>query len=801
MAHDEQDQTDGWAIYSEWIDKFRCESDTITEYDENSDFNSKLRSCASNIDRFSLIWTDDRLRGELDRQYRDDINKANTKINDRTNKSDEESARMRELGNESFKNNNHLDALKFYTQAVCYAPYPCATDNSNNDVRCNQTMAIALANRSAALFSLRRYRLCLLDIDLALKFNYPTQKKFKLLIRKVKCLHILSVWVNEFEIIKQELRQMMRSNDSPEFVRAEIASMFEFIEQTTSEDHEKDDTDVVDSMEIKITNNNKQLTQAADCVEMSYSSEKGRILITNKDTSYGRLLLSEEPFACLLVSSRREDHCYNCFGKLYGCGLGCRRCTQVLYCSLDCMEANQAIHKYECDNTLDLQDDLGVAYLVLRILFKVDLNLKEFTIKQKKSASRKSVQDILSIEPVDWTELSYNNDYPAVLSLMDHASDFDCEDLMGYTLTAAYLLILIMDKFSDQIETISDKQTQLFMGSIILRHLFQLQTNLISILDQDFQGVVMTGSSLNGVRERPIGVGIYPTISLMNHSCRPNILTIFNRNKLHAHAATGLECGTELNYCYGPSVNRLTKKDRQERLKDQYFFDCNCTCCASDQEDETRALLCPACQGPIVYNLDLTHRCTKCKAEDQINIRESLEKIDQIRSYIDALDLQDEYEEDDMRRLVGLEKALGKLAFWRHNLFPTVKTKLIECAQCLQDMHLAKKYCDEEIELNSKIFGADSYETLMAKMKLLNIRQSEVCGRGTSADNTKDAQSIKELDELLRTVTYIRNKFKDYLTSTNITGADTSFEEEFKFLDIIQKSLIDEKNELSRVAE
>lgn len=47
-------------------------------------------------------------------------------------------------------------------------------------------LALALANRSAVLFSLKQYYLALDDIKLALESGYPKELQFKLLERKVR---------------------------------------------------------------------------------------------------------------------------------------------------------------------------------------------------------------------------------------------------------------------------------------------------------------------------------------------------------------------------------------------------------------------------------------------------------------------------------------------------------------------------------------------------------------------------------------------------------------------------------------
>lgn len=783
MAHEEQDYVDGWITYLYFVDKLRNESDIISRYDKDEKFKKKLVASKSNYEKFKLLWQNDDIRDELQTIFKADLESCNLKRKMRKGKSSEQSKQMRDLGNMSFKDSNYIDALNQYTQAVRFAPYP------SQDVK-DDSLALALANRSAALYSLTRYRLCLLDIDLAIKYGYPEKNLFKLLIRKVKCLHILSIWANDVEQIKDNLKIMLKSRDTKEFVKTEILNMFEFIEQTQPETMEKDELDVIDETTMKVSNFSKSLSQAADCVEMSYDSDKGRYLITNKDVSFGRLMVAEEPYVCNLAPSKRDQYCYNCFARLNLCGLGCSNCTQVLYCSEECIEAKADAHCYECNRFLDFQDKLGVAYIVAHIMFKINFDLTTTEIHSKKTTERKTINEVLQISSSDWPDLVYKNDYAAVLSLMDHSEDYDYNELMGFSLTAVYLVTAFVNLFANSSNKLMDKETQLVTGSIVTRHLLQLQTNLISILDQNLQDLALVGRTLADIQEKPVGIGIYPTVSLLNHSCSPNILSIFHRNKFLARAATSLECGTEINYCYGPSVNRMSKKDRMSFLKKQYFFICSCESCKSNKENEGRALLCPTCRGPIIYNQDLTQECQNCHATDAVDVKSHLDRLAELQQHFNWLSVSNGDYSNKLKKLKDLESSLTELVYWRHPLFVQIKSDLIECAENLEDMESALKYCQEELELCSKTHGKDSYESIMTMLKLINIKWQSLY---YSIEETKCKEvrekAVQELKALPSTVTEIRGKLKDLLTSTNILGAESSFEVELKFLSDINASI------------
>jgi len=792
MAHDAQDFIDGWFSYSAWIDDLRDDSEIIAGCDEIDTFKEGLLACRTNLERFRYIYNNQDIRNEVRICYKRELAENLELRQSRKGKSIEESKRTRELGNRSFKDGNYLEALKHYTQAIKHAPYP---SKDQPDV----SLALALANRSAALYSLTRFRLSLHDIDLALKFNYPAENAYKLLIRKVRCLHILSVWANDVEDIKTNLRQMLHNPQVKEFIKTEIANMFDFLENSNPEEIDKDEADVADDIAIRVCSTGKSLPNANDCIEMSYNDEKGRYLLMSKDASFGRLLIAEEPFVCNLSVHKRDQYCYNCFAVLHSCGLACNNCTQVLYCSLDCLEANSSLHAYECNTFLDFQQMIGIAYLVAHIMFKIDFQYDRIAVHDKKSTDYKSLEEVINIPASSWPDLVYKNDYASVVALQDHSEDYDYDSVMGYTLTAVYMMEAFIEHFPSKIPT--DEQSRLVLGSLLLRHLMQLQTNSISIICQDLQNMSLVGHSINTVKEEPIGVGIYPTVSLLNHSCLPNIMSIFHNNKFVARASRSLECGTEVNYCYGPSVNRMSRKDRQARLKEQYFFDCTCDSCSNDKEDESRALICPKCGGPVIYNKDLTHKCMKCHESDILKVGDILRQVNELKTKLDEFKNDNSNDEATLR---SIEENLKSLVHWKNPLFFQIKSQLIDCAEANQDLESALKYCREELELYDRSYGDNSLESIFTKLKFINLEWQRLKRTIDEDCSLSENQEFKEkileqLRDVQATVKATRGKLKDLLNSTNIYGAETSFHQELKFLSSMNAKLTKAITELEKV--
>ncbi|XP_042225909.1 SET and MYND domain-containing protein 4-like [Homarus americanus] len=91
-------------------------------------------------------------------------------------KSREVSESRRTDGNKAYQEKKYQQALLNYSQAVMRAPY----DEG-------ESLALALANRSAVLYHMKEYQLALHDIQLALQVNYPINLIYKVLDRRGQC--------------------------------------------------------------------------------------------------------------------------------------------------------------------------------------------------------------------------------------------------------------------------------------------------------------------------------------------------------------------------------------------------------------------------------------------------------------------------------------------------------------------------------------------------------------------------------------------------------------------------------------
>ncbi|XP_065535489.1 N-lysine methyltransferase SMYD2 isoform X3 [Lathamus discolor] len=87
-----------------------------------------------------------------------------------------------------------------------------------------------------------------------------------------------------------------------------------------------------------------------------------------------------------------------------------------------------------------------------------------------------------------------------------------------------------------------------------------------------------------------LGSAIFPDVALMNHSCCPNVIVTYKGTLAEVRAVKEIEPGEEVFTSY---IDLLyPTEDRNNRLRDSYFFDCDCEECVTKEKDKDKLEIC-----------------------------------------------------------------------------------------------------------------------------------------------------------------------------------------------------------------
>lgn len=87
------------------------------------------------------------------------------------------------------------------------------------------------------------------------------------------------------------------------------------------------------------------------------------------------------------------------------------------------------------------------------------------------------------------------------------------------------------------------------------------------------------------LKSQRIFTGIFPRISMLNHSCSGTIRNVFDRDRLTIFATEDLNEGAEIFNCYGPNYKLMSYQERQDSLRLQYNFICKCEKCLNKNDE------------------------------------------------------------------------------------------------------------------------------------------------------------------------------------------------------------------------
>ncbi|KAK0178103.1 hypothetical protein PV328_002084 [Microctonus aethiopoides] len=612
-------------------------------------------------------------------------------------------------GNEFFKKKNYLTSVELYTTSAKYAIF----DNGD--------YSISLANRSAALFHMGEYESCLEDIDVALASNYPTELRPKLHLRAAQC------WIKLYDASRADEQLTEAQNlitidenisaDDRENVMRNIGKltmeMNELLEQKV-----RKFPDVIKWSPEDLLPPNPMYSSASSVLTRDYSPTRGRYVKTKSAIKRGDVLYVEKPFAFVTL-----DHvvsnliCVHCCNHIANTGYPCRGCPHVLYCSKKCWSISWlSYHKWECVGyEMSIWKQIGIAHLAVKVFFS-------------------------SIEIHD------NTKFNEVQKLVTNIDKLSTDDLIIYSITARMLVQYLevytnvlstidmkkclVDKFMNEEFTISSDVSchegkKLFVGTLLLRHMLQLIANGHAITRLNLTDA--EGANIFEEQQQRVAVGIYPSVSMMNHSCDPNIMNTFWNDYLIVKAVRNIPAGGEIFNCYGPHFRRMGLKERQDALKNQYCFTCQCEPCTDPELqhflDRFDALKCLNCAGPL-SDVDLnSFKCLNCNLICTADVKNRADDLNNATTLFNlAQDFMQQGKNDEA--LDHLERCLKirqKWLFKYHDDLTITYDSLGKVCVAMSQWCDSISYLETSILAVEEKFGLDSIEVANELNKITDI--------------------------------------------------------------------------------
>uniref|UniRef100_A0AAY4BFL2 [histone H3]-lysine(4) N-trimethyltransferase n=1 Tax=Denticeps clupeoides TaxID=299321 RepID=A0AAY4BFL2_9TELE len=257
-------------------------------------------------------------------------------------------------------------------------------------------------------------------------------------------------------------------------------------------------------------------------VERFIARGKGNGLRAVGSAATGELLYTGSPLACCVSKNCLSSACHNCFAS--GSWL-LWSCSLMRY-----FIQKQAWleHKRECKYFKSLQPRVppDSVRLAARIIFTLVSSQDLYSIMQHES----------------------------------HLEDMSKEKTEGLAQLASILQLCVAEEARDW--------SLLPPGLDPIGLIARVTCNCFTISDGELQ---------------EIGVGLYPSMSLLNHNCRPNCVMLFEGKTIYLRAIRDIQAQEELTISYTDAL--FPRAERCRRLQEQYHFLCVCQHCSTAEQD------------------------------------------------------------------------------------------------------------------------------------------------------------------------------------------------------------------------
>ncbi|EAA05164.2 AGAP011267-PA, partial [Anopheles gambiae str. PEST] len=430
---------------------------------------------------------------------------------------------LRSEGNKMFHPNvkRYIEAIKLYNESIAFSE------------KGSTERALAYANRSTICLTMQRFEDCLENIRLARESNYPGEK------------------LNQREKeAKTALTKARNKNASSS----------------------KISPDVVEEPELSYPSK-ENAPQVANCLELRKNEEYGRHVVTTRKLKVGDVVMIERPFVTVLRDSLRYVRCDFCHEERPFTLIPCEGCTAAMYCSEECLsKAYNKYHRYECGLLRDMVEVFDELPLIAIRMIAIAI-----TTFDNNPEALKDHLDVLDESNVngftmDWNKATQQDIFNTVHVLTTNQERRDSNFLAFHIFNATILHTLVLERTELGPVCEANPATNKFLLDLILRYMQIVEFNRKLLSSNAYKVKKYVAESL--------ATSCYPLISMLNHSCAPNVQRITLRDgRCAVFVIRPVLEGSQLFDSYETDHKSHERAMRQLMLSFTYSFRCTCEAC------------------------------------------------------------------------------------------------------------------------------------------------------------------------------------------------------------------------------
>ncbi|KAJ4929790.1 hypothetical protein JOQ06_018811 [Pogonophryne albipinna] len=420
-------------------------------------------------------------------------------------------------------------------------------------------------------------------------------------------------------------------------------------------------------------------------------------------------------------------------------------------------------HQWECSLGADLMVMGMMSQLALRVTLKA--GLKNIQMAKEPIRNEHTESESRDSKPPDPCASHYGDTYRSVFHLQHHLNRHSpcVRFLSAITIATLYLKLSKVSPDEEGGIGAAWNSKLWLMGSVVLRHMLQLRCNAQAIITLQDTGA--ENSPVQSSREIRIATAMFPTLSLLNHSCCPNTSLAFStgthlsadfsesvadmRSKasgvtVAVRAAKDISPGQEILHCYGPHSRRMATQERQCFLQEQYYFLCQCEACTLQQQSEEEdgsegrlqcssvggnpqsGLLCGKCKGSLNRSSEERGKrfiCSQASCGHCVALSEVNQRLQEIKQDLKkAVDLMERERPDEALRLLRRTQSPSALSLAEtHPLQGELEDATARAYATMGDWSNAASHLERSAVAIGNQYGKESIELGRQLFKLAQL--------------------------------------------------------------------------------
>ncbi|XP_015781661.1 histone-lysine N-methyltransferase SMYD3-like [Tetranychus urticae] len=489
---------------------------------------------------------------------------------------------------------------------------------------------------------------------------------------------------------------------------------------------------------------NPSLKGVSSSVSLGNHEIKRRQLLANSDIPIGKVIAREGALCGWLSPIMYSMYCYRCLLMLDNQRITCQGCKTVNYCSLECYKlAKKEFHGKECDY-MEMLKHISICHFTIRLLL----------VLEPHRVAAVSADRFKDDFPLNFNLNENGDSFGNFLNLESGTSGVSQADLLTFSCTSLFTSHLLREmSFFDR--NLPEKPLVCSLISMMIL----ISRNIFTLYDHKFRLLQVPDSpdALVEGKTKEIGYGLFYKTSLFNHSCRPNAHAVFFGSSILVVATKPIPAKTEITISYGASYPDMKLKDRQEKLRNSFYFNCLCEQCEAELNEQSKAVVCDECAltsaGDSTSNIEECIKCQDLKKIKKVNdkIRSNgLSFYNKGRKLLAA--------EDYLKAAQYLSKAVKYLTE-SNDPWHTYNARddLVVCYRSLEYNDQAFANAVENLKLRARLYDSDSVPYLNSLLVTLQLAHD--CQK---VDVKEIEKIIKQFYRLFKNICARQTRIFDY---------------------------------------